>query len=61
MKPFPPDETHSSSPPAAKRPALSSTQDCGDVFLPSWPIPSTTKPFPPFFDSFPTNLDSYTF
>ena len=51
MKPFPPDETHSSSPPAAKRPALSSTQDCGDVFLPSWPIPSTTKPFPPFFDS----------
>ena len=27
----PPDETQSSSPPAAKRPALSSTQDCGDV------------------------------
>ena len=27
----PPDETQSSSPPAAKWPALSSTQDCGDV------------------------------
>ena len=26
-----PDETQSSSPPAAKRPALSSIQDCGDV------------------------------
>ena len=27
----PPDETQSSSPPAAKRLALSSAQDCGDV------------------------------
>ena len=26
-----PDETQSSSPPAAKRPTLSSIQDCGDV------------------------------